>query len=120
MNQNRIKLKGTPKFPKPKMTGAKIILWSKLRTKQEVDAQFYKQKTIGKYKVDFYSPEAKLVIELDSGQYNIESVKVKERDKDDYLKRKGLKVLRIENIKVRRNIKNVIQEIKNQVSEKKG
>ena len=37
------------------MTGAEIYLWSKVRMKQLNNLQFYRQKIIGDYIVDFFS-----------------------------------------------------------------
>jgi very-short-patch-repair endonuclease len=51
------------------MTEAERLLWKKIRGKQLNGYQFYRQKTIGNYIVDFYCPRAKLIIELDGGQY---------------------------------------------------
>ena len=51
------------------MTDAENMLWLKLRRKQLKGHQFYRQKIIGKYIVDFYCPRANLVIELDGGQH---------------------------------------------------
>ena len=50
------------------MTDAERLLWSKIRSKQLKGFQFYRQKIIGNYIVDFYCPKSKLVIEVDGGQ----------------------------------------------------
>jgi very-short-patch-repair endonuclease len=47
------------------MTDAERLLWSKIRGKQLKGYQFYRQKPIGNYIVDFYCPKANIVIELD-------------------------------------------------------
>ncbi len=49
------------------MTDAERLLWSRIRRKQLKRLQFYSQKIIGNYIVDFYCPELKLVIEIDGG-----------------------------------------------------
>jgi very-short-patch-repair endonuclease len=51
------------------MTDAEKRLWSKIRRKQLKKIQFYRQKNIGDFIVDFYCPAAKLIIELDGGQH---------------------------------------------------
>ena len=43
------------------MTDAENSLWLKLRQKQLKGYQFYRQKIIRKYIVDFYCPKAKFV-----------------------------------------------------------
>jgi len=51
------------------LTDAEQLLWTRLRRKQILDVQFYRQKPIGNFIVDFYAPKASLVIELDGGQH---------------------------------------------------
>ena len=50
------------------MTDAEHRLWFRLRCKLVLGVQFYRQKPIGKYIVDFYAPAVVLVIEVDGGQ----------------------------------------------------
>ncbi|MBU4348506.1 endonuclease domain-containing protein [Patescibacteria group bacterium] len=50
-------------------TDAEKLLWSKIRKKQIKNYQFFRQKPIGNYIVDFYCDKAKLVIEIDGGQH---------------------------------------------------
>ena len=54
------------------MTDAEILLWHKLRRKQLFGLQFFRQKPLGNYIVDFYCPSARLVIEIDGGQHYTE------------------------------------------------
>jgi len=55
------------------MPEAEILLWSKLRGNQLKGLQFYRQKIIDNYIVDFYCPKSRLVVEVDGGQhYDIE------------------------------------------------
>ncbi|MFO7888702.1 MAG: DUF559 domain-containing protein [bacterium] len=56
------------------MTEAERKLWSYIRKKQIKGIQFLRQRPIGNYVVDFYAPEADLIVEVDGGQHyeNIE------------------------------------------------
>jgi very-short-patch-repair endonuclease len=72
-------LKALSQHLRKNMTDAENMLWFKLRRKQLKGRQFYRQKIIGKYIVDFYCPKANLVIELDGGQHYSESAKAKDR-----------------------------------------
>ncbi len=76
------------------MTNAENMLWLKLRRKQLKGHQFYRQKIIGKYIVDFYCTKVNLVIELDGGQHYSEAGKAKGRTRDDVLIEMGIRVLR--------------------------
>ena len=42
------------------MTDAEQLIWSKIRRKRIGDLQFYRQKNIGHYIMDFYCPQGKL------------------------------------------------------------
>jgi very-short-patch-repair endonuclease len=93
------------------MTDAENIMWLKLRGKQLKGYQFYRQKIIGEYIVDFYCPKANLVIELDGGQHYSETGQVKDRVRDDVLRTMGMKVLRFSDREVFENIVGVMEEI---------
>jgi len=76
------------------MTEAERLLWSKIRCRQLKGLQFYRQKIIGDYIVDFYCAKANLVIELDGGQHYNKEAQDKDRKRDKFLEGLGLKVLR--------------------------
>jgi len=67
------------------MTNAERLLWSKIRRKQLKGFQVYRQKPIGQFVVDFYCPNAKLVIELDGGQHYSEVIQAKDQSRDKYM-----------------------------------
>jgi len=93
------------------MTDAERRLWSTIRMKQIDSCQFYRQRIIGDYIVDFYCPRAKLVIEVDGGQHYSDEMVEMDRKRDDYLKNLGLKVLRFSNTEVLNNIEGVVESI---------
>ena len=51
------------------LTGVEHVLWSRLRRKQLLKLQFYRQKPLLNFIVDFYCPSASLVIECDGSQH---------------------------------------------------
>ena len=81
------------------MTGCEFILWSRLRRKQLLDVQFYRQKPIGDYIVDFYAANAKLVVEVDGSQHLSLDHKQNDGERDAYLTSAGLQVLRFSSIR---------------------
>ena len=93
------------------MTDAERLLWSKLRRKQLRNCQFYRQRIIGSYIVDFYCPKAKLIIEVDGGQHYNEEGNRRDKAREDYLKKLGMKILRIPDTEVFKNIEGVIEKI---------
>ena len=93
------------------MTDAERYLWSKIRRKQLKSYQFYRQKSIGNYIVDFYCPAVKLVIELDGGQHYTPEGKTSDEKRDNYLASLGLTVLRFSDREVFTNIDGVLKKI---------
>ena len=73
--------------------------------------RFSRQKVLGKYIADFYSVEARLVIELDGSQHYENDNMEKDAERTDYLKGYGLKVIRIPNNEVSRNFRGVCEYI---------
>ena len=65
--------------------------------------RFSRQKVLGKYIVDFYSAEAKLVVELDGSQHYEPDAMISDAERTAFLERYGLRVMRIPNNEVNRN-----------------
>ena len=76
------------------MTDAEKLLWLRLRAKQLKGRQFYRQRIIENYIVDFYCPKANLIIELDGGQHSTEEGIKKDKTRDKYMREQGYKILR--------------------------
>ena len=103
--------KETARHLRNNMTDAETILWSRLRRKQILGIQFYRQKPIGRYIVDFFAPKASLVIEVDGSQHKQVKHKKKDELRDSYLSTKGIEVLRLNANEVVREIDSVAQRI---------
>lgn len=93
------------------MTDAERLLWSRLRGKQLLGIQFYRQKPIGHYIVDFYAPVAKLVIEVDGSQHQQPEHRLKDVARDRYLADEGLIVMRFDNGQVLNALEAVLEQI---------
>lgn len=106
-------LKYTARKLRNNCTESEFKLWQHLKKKQIKNLQFYRQKPLGKYIVDFYCPAKKLVIEIDGGQHYFEGELVKEDiARENYLKNVlKLKILRFTNIDVLKNMPAVIDKI---------
>ncbi len=77
------------------MNDAEHHLWQRTRNKQVNGVQFYRQRPLLNYIVDFYCPKVKLVIELDGGQHFEDEHPIKDRERDVALEAIGLQVLLI-------------------------
>ena len=94
------------------MTDAELMLWRYLRKRQIKNLQFYRQKPLGKYIVDFYCPAKKIVIEVDGGQHYEDSTIDYDNIRTQFLENTlGLKVIRFTNIDVLINIESVLERI---------
>jgi very-short-patch-repair endonuclease len=93
------------------MTVAENKLWIHLKNKQIQGIQFYRQKPIGAYIVDFFAPVCMLVIEVDGSQhFEPENIK-DDKERDRYLESLGIWVLRFDNNQVLTEIEAVIEQI---------
>lgn len=92
-------------------TDAEQQLWHRLRRKQLHGLQFYRQKPIGPYIVDFYCAAARLVIELDGSQHFEPAHRSRDQQRDAYLAQQDLMVLRFDNLQVLKETEAVIQLI---------
>ena len=79
--------------------------------------RFLRQKVLGRYIVDFYCAEAKLVIELDGSQHFEKVELAKDAERTAFLARYGLSVLRIPNSEVNQNFRGVCEYIDNAVKQ---
>jgi very-short-patch-repair endonuclease len=93
-------LKANSRVLRTNMTDAEQTLWYRLRRKQIQGLQFYRQKPLLAFIVDFYCPAAKLVIELDGSQHSEAEHQAKDKDRDTALAGLGLRVLRFDNRQV--------------------
>jgi very-short-patch-repair endonuclease len=109
MREYRACLKDPSRILRKNMTEAERVLWSRLRGKQLLGVQFYRQKPIGPFIVDFFAPGASLVVEADGSQH-LETVHAKkDEERDLYLADEGLCVLRFSNDQILRDIDAVVE-----------
>ena len=73
--------------------------------------RFSRQKVLGKYIADFYSAEAKLVIELDGSQHYEDINAEKDAERTAFLEGYGLTVIRLPNNEIMRNFGAVCEYI---------
>ena len=88
--------------------------------KKILGIQFYRQKPIGNYIVDFYAPKAQLVVELDGSRHFLENQIVKDKQRDHYLQSKGLTVIRFNNLQTLQELEGVVEIIFRFVLSKTG
>ena len=94
-------------------TKGEIKCWCELLRKRETGYQFYRQKIIHHYIVDFYCAKLKLVVEIDGESHQGKEEYDKKRD--DKLNSYGLKVLHYSDNTVLNNFQLVEKDFKEQL-----
>ncbi len=90
------------------MTRSEQMLWARLRGRQVQGIQFYQQKPLGVYILDFYAPKARLVVEVDGPQHLELEHGENDARRDAYLTGAGLKVLRFSNTQIFQELNEVV------------
>ncbi len=98
-------------------TEAEKALWGRVRKKQIGGVQFYRQKPLADFIVDFFCPKAGLVIEVDGRQHEDKDHAERDQYRDKVLGQLNLRVLRFSNHEVLHSTDRVVQQIHEAVNE---
>ncbi|SMO45868.1 endonuclease domain-containing protein [Gracilimonas mengyeensis] len=99
------------------MTEAEEILWEALRRKT-LGVRVKRQYGVGPYILDFYIPKVKLAIEVDGKIHLKKVVQEKDLNRDVFLTRNGIEVIRFKNEEVLNNLENVVSKLHRMVKRK--
>lgn len=105
------RLKSKARSLRANLTDAEQRLWGHLRRKHILGVQFYRQKPIGNYIVDFYAPAVLLIVEIDSAQHLEPAPAEYDENRTEYLKQMGLRVLRYTDRQVLLGLDLVVENI---------
>ena len=97
------------------MTKEEKHLWYDFLRKYPI--KFTRQMVLGIYIADFYSAEAKIVLELDGSQHYTREAKEYDENRSAFLGEYGIKVVRINNMEVVRNFDGVCRYIDKNVKQ---
>jgi very-short-patch-repair endonuclease len=97
-------------------TEAEKAFWAQVRNRQFRGMRFFRQYSIGPYILDFYCPALKLAIELDGGQHTQDERREYDVNRTEYLKVRGIRVVRYWNHDVLRNIDDVVKSLEKEVT----
>jgi very-short-patch-repair endonuclease len=92
-------------------TRAEFLLWRYLKNSQMGGYKFRRQHGIGPFIVDFFCPRAGLVIEVDGATHSSPSEKEYDKNREDYLRKLKLKIIRFNNAEVYQTPDVVLQKI---------
>jgi very-short-patch-repair endonuclease len=107
-NVNRTGGAGVTPEPGPSGTFPEVLLWKNIKNRA-LGVEFHRQIPVDDYIVDFYCHELQMVIEIDgtSQYYNCE----KDRRKQERLESLGVKVIRIDDLDIKKFINDVIRTL---------
>ena len=109
------KLKQIARNLRKNSTLSEVLLWNELKGKKLMGIDFHRQKPIGNYIADFFSPEMRLVIEIDGITHAYKQKS--DRERQDYLESIPLTVLRFQDSDVKKNMNAVLETIKEWMKE---
>lgn len=70
-----------------------VLLWVELR--QQSDAKFRRQHSIGKYFLDFYCAKAKMCVEVDGVAHDMGDRPARDAERDAWLRGEGIETVRV-------------------------
>ena len=97
------------------MTKEEKHLWYDYLRKCPV--RFSRQKVLGKYIADFYSAEAKIVIELDGAQHFEKENRIYDEKRTEFLEQYDLKIIRIPNGEINTNFEGISRYLDKQIEQ---
>jgi very-short-patch-repair endonuclease len=98
-------------------TAPEALLWRLLKNRKLNGHKFRRQSSVGPYIVDFFCPEKRVVVELDGAPHFTEEALEYDARRTRYLAERGIRVVRIENRRIFRDIEGVLQEILDNLSQ---
>ena len=94
---NKESLKSLRKSLRNNSTASEATLWKILSNRKIEGLKFRRQHSVGKFVLDFYCPELRLAIELDGELHSNPAVITKDNERDNYLEKFSINILRYEN-----------------------
>ena len=97
------------------MTKEEKHLWYDYLKKSPV--RFSRQKVLGKYIADFYSAEAKIVIELDGIQHFEKENRIYDEKRTEFLEQYDLEIIRIPNSEINTNFEEICRYLDKKINQ---
>ena len=105
-------LKKLASYFRKNLTTCENILWQRIRRKQINNVQFYRQRIIGNFIVDFccFKPK-KLIIEIDGDNHYKKENFEKDKNREIKLRKMGFEIIRFTNGEIYQHIDKVLEKI---------
>ena len=92
-------------------TPAEYLMWQLVRNRQRCQAKFRRQHKLGPYVVDFFCPEARLVLECDGLPHFTQEGIDKDRIRTQWLNRQAIEVIRFTSHEIENDTQHVVSAI---------
>ncbi len=115
---NNSKQKELRKDLRGNLTYPEFVLWQAVRCKA-LGVKFRRQHGIGRYIVDFYAGEVRLVVELDGESHFSEEGMAADKIRTDFLCDSGMKVIRFTNLQVMQELPEVLEHLRCEIVRRK-
>ena len=99
-------------------TLSEVLLWNKLKAAKMMNYKFNRQKPLGEYIVDFYCKKLNLAIEIDGNSHREKYEQ--DVNRQNKLENMGLKILRFDDLQIKKDMKNVLRVIEIWIEENKN
>jgi very-short-patch-repair endonuclease len=93
-------------------TPEEAVLWEAVRN-NKLGVKFCNQHPLGRYIADLYCHQKKSVIEIDGSIHDLPDVIEYDKIRQREIESRGLKILRVRNEEIRKNLQGVIEKITN-------
>jgi len=101
-------------------TWAEKTLWRELRNRRFAAFKFRRQYPVGPYVLDFFCVAAKLAAELDGDPHGTPRQQAHDRERDAYLTKQRIRVLRFWNVELKDNREGVMTTILTELEKRTG
>lgn len=108
---NKAELKERRRSLRGQIPPCERILWARLRNRQVSGLKFRRQYGIDRFVVDFYCPDATLVVEIDGYSHTFEATWAYDVERQQYLESLGLSILRFNDDQIIKDIEAVLGQI---------
>jgi len=93
-------------------TEAERRVWFELRDRRFMGLKFRRQHPVAGFVTDFSCFEAKIIVELDGGQHNLEPAKEQDNQRTKILQSQGYRVIRFGNNDILSNMNGCLEELR--------
>jgi very-short-patch-repair endonuclease len=111
VNEVPIRLRSFAKEQRSMLARAEALFWQQVRAGRLHGHKFKRQVPVSPYIVDFLCIAAKVIVELDGPPHNTPDRRVRDADRDTWLRNQGFIVLRFSNDLVLGNCQTVLDAV---------